>query len=115
MRFVVFGSLLLSGCLFGEPRVYVTPLASYPPPLGTGCPVTVTTGTPAAGQHITAIAVGHCVHAHGSGDACEALLRDAACRLGANYIFGLHPESDGQAGTIALYEPSRTTNEGPKP
>lgn len=105
MRSLPLGFLVLSGCLIAPPQLYVTPVAPARPALAADCPVTVFWGTPPVDQNVETLGIVRCVHRHGSGDACEGLFRAQVCRMGGNTIYGVHPEPDGQAGTVAILRP----------
>jgi hypothetical protein len=105
LRFLVLGLLALPCCDIPAQRVFVTPLAGQPTALPAGCPVEVSPRVPLAGEDVQPLAIVRCQPVTGEAD-CEAEIRNAVCRLGGNYAFGVHDERGVIVATIAVYGPA---------
>ncbi len=81
-------------------------LAARPPALPQGCPVRVTDRVPLAGGDIQPLAIVRCQRLTGQAD-CDTEIRNAVCRVGGNYAFGVHDDERGViVATIAVYRPA---------
>jgi hypothetical protein len=115
LRFLFFGLLIQSGCDIPAQRVFVTPLAARPPALPQGCPVQVTERVPLAGGDIQPLAIVRCQRVTGLAD-CDTEIRNAVCRVGGNYAFGVHDDERGIiVATIAVYRPAVPDGGTPSP